>query len=32
VAAAEAIDELERIFVRQYQDHLEVLKQDPPSS
>jgi hypothetical protein len=32
VAAAEAIDELERIFMRQYQDHLEALEQDPPSS
>jgi len=28
VAAAEAIDELERIFARQYQQHLEALKQD----
>lgn len=32
VAAAEAIDELERIFARQYQDHLEALKQDLLSS
>jgi len=32
VVAAEAIDELERIFMRQYQDHREALKQVPPSS
>jgi hypothetical protein len=32
VAAAEAIDELERIFALQYQQHLEVLKQDLQSS
>jgi hypothetical protein len=32
VAAAEAIDELERIFARQYQQHLEALKQDLHSS
>jgi hypothetical protein len=32
VAAAEAIDELERVFARQYQDHLEALKQDLLSS
>ena len=32
VPAKEAIDELERIFARQYQEHLEALKQDafPP--
>lgn len=32
VPAEEAIDELERIFARQYQEHLEALKQDslPP--
>lgn len=29
VPAAEAIDELERIFVRQYQQHLDALKKDP---
>jgi hypothetical protein len=28
VAADEAIDELERIFARQYQRHLDALKQD----
>ncbi len=28
VPAIEAIDELERIFVRQYQQHLDALKQD----
>ena len=28
VPAAEAIDELERIFARQYQEHLDALKQD----
>lgn len=28
VPAEEAIDELERIFARQYQEHLEALKQD----
>lgn len=32
VAAVDAIDELERIFARQYQEHLEALKQDPLSS
>jgi hypothetical protein len=32
VAAADAIDELERIFARQYQEHLEALKQDLLSS
>ena len=32
VAAVEAIDELERIFALQYQDHLETLKQDLLSS
>jgi len=31
VAAAEAIDELERIFTRQYQTHLDALKNDPLS-
>ncbi len=31
VAAADAIDELERIFARQYQTHLDNLKNDPPS-
>jgi len=31
VAAIEAIDELERIFARQYQAHLETLNQDLPS-
>lgn len=32
VAATEAIDELERIFARQYQQHLDALKKDllPP--
>jgi len=32
VAAAEAIDELERIFARQYQQYREMLKKDllPP--
>ncbi|MHB1093127.1 hypothetical protein [Thiobacillus sp.] len=29
VPAAEAIDELERIFVYQYQQHLDTLKKDP---
>jgi len=29
VAAVEAIDELERIFARQYQQHLDALKKDP---
>ncbi|MDQ1314447.1 MAG: hypothetical protein QG662_556 [Pseudomonadota bacterium] len=29
VAAAEAIDELERIFARQYQQHLDALNKDP---
>lgn len=28
VAATEAIDELERIFARQYQQHLDALKKD----
>jgi hypothetical protein len=28
VAAPEAIDELERIFARQYQEHVEALKKD----
>lgn len=32
VAAAEAIDELERIFARQYQQHLESLKKDIEAS
>jgi len=32
VTAADAIDELERIFARQYQEHLEALKQDLLSS
>ena len=32
VSAVEAINELERIFARQYQDHLEALKQDLLSS
>ena len=32
VAATEAIDELERIFERQYQQHLEALKKDLLSS
>jgi D-aminopeptidase len=32
VPAIEAIDELERIFARQYQQHLEALKKDPLSS
>ena len=32
VAAVEAIDELERIFARQYQQHLESLQKDPQSS
>ena len=31
VAAEEAIDELERIFMRQYQAHLDALKKDPQS-
>lgn len=29
VPATEAIDELERIFVHQYQQHLDALKKDP---
>lgn len=32
VAAAEAIDELERIFARQYQQHLDMLQKDLLSS
>ena len=32
VAAAEAIDELERIFARQYQQHHDVQKKDLQSS
>lgn len=32
VAAEEAIDELERIFARQYQQHVDALKQDLQSS
>jgi hypothetical protein len=32
VPAAEAIDELERIFARQYQQHREAQQQDPQSS
>jgi hypothetical protein len=32
VAAVEAIDELERIFARQYQQHVEAINQDPRSS
>ncbi|MDT3708263.1 MAG: hypothetical protein ROZ09_15700 [Thiobacillus sp.] len=32
VEAAEAIDELERIFARQYQEHLDALKKDLLSS
>jgi hypothetical protein len=32
VPAVEAIDELERIFVRQYQTHIDTLKEDQPSS
>jgi hypothetical protein len=32
VPAVEAIDELERIFARQYQQHLEALKKDLLSS
>jgi len=32
VAATEAIDELERIFARQYQQHLDALKKDLESS
>jgi len=32
VPAIEAIDELERIFARQYQQHLDALKKDPLSS
>lgn len=32
VTAEEAIDELERIFARQYERHLDALKQDLPSS
>jgi len=32
VAAIEAIDELERIFARQYQAHLDALNKDPMSS
>jgi len=31
-AAVEAIDELERIFARQYQQHLDALKKDPQPS
>jgi hypothetical protein len=32
VAAIEAIDELEQIFARQYQAHLDALNKDPLSS
>ncbi|HEY0664213.1 MAG TPA: hypothetical protein VGD18_06370 [Thiobacillaceae bacterium] len=32
VAASEAIDELERIFARQYRQHVETLKKDSLSS
>jgi len=32
VAAVEAIDELERIFARQYQQQLDTLKKDPQPS
>ena len=32
VTAVEAIDELERIFARQYQQHLDALQKDPQSS
>lgn len=32
VAAVEAIDELERIFARQYQQHLEAVKKDVEAS
>jgi hypothetical protein len=32
VAAADAIDELERIFARQYQQHREAQQQDPQST
>ena len=32
VAAADAIDELERIFARQYRQHLEMLQKDLLSS
>lgn len=32
VAAVEAIDELERIFARQYQQHLESVKKDVEAS
>jgi hypothetical protein len=32
VAAIEAIDELERIFARKYQAHLDALHKDPLSS
>jgi hypothetical protein len=32
VAAAEAIDELEQIFARQYQQHVDALKTDLLSS
>ena len=32
IAAVEAIDELERIFARQYQQHLDALRQDLQSS
>ncbi len=32
VPAVEAIDELEQIFARQYQQHHDALKQDPQSS
>ena len=32
VAAVEAIDELERVFARRYQAHLDALNKDSPSS
>ena len=32
VTAADAIDELERIFARQYQQHREGQQQDPQST
>lgn len=32
VVAAEAIDELERVFARQYQAHLDALKKHPEPS
>jgi len=32
VAAADVIDELEQIFARQYQEHLDALKQDTQPS